>query len=738
MIHRSIATALALVLLSSSFSLAEVTKTTVAPTPMMSAEARLVVSLLEQAHFAGTPLNKLELEELLPNFMSDLDYHHLFFTEADRDNVVAKYGAGLEAELRRGKINPAFEIYNTYRERALARIDWVLERLEGDFSFDTDATYRVDRRELPWPANQEEADQLWERRLTYELLVNLLNDEPLEEAKEKVTRRYQRLQRTLLETESDEVQELFLSALGKLYDPHSSFLSASTLEDFSISMQLSLVGIGAQLTSEDGYATIRELIPGGPAALDGQMTPNDRIVAVAQDGEDPVDVIDMKLRRVVEMIRGKKGTTVHLTVIPADAPDSSVRRTISLVRDEIQLTASRARAEIYEVPDRGGEIVPVGVISIPSFYGSVGNERPGQSKTSTTDDVEELIGQLKDAGIEALVLDLRRNGGGLLSEAIRLTGLFIESGPVVRVKSSNGDMRVDPDNNPSVAYSGPLGILVSRNSASASEIVAGALQNYRRALILGDSATHGKGTVQAIFELENYLFRGAGSRLPTGAAKMTVQKFYLPDGQSTQNRGVVPDIVFPSFNEFISIGESDLPNALVWDTLAPGNWEEARDRFPVRSPLQDDLLQRLRERSGERQEKLEEFQYLRRNIEWFREKQQEKAISLNLAQRQLQKEQDSSFRDQMKETEELLASNQFNSTPFLLDEEPEVPEPEPAPDAAEDEESFGLDITRDGEGLDVHLRESLRVLSDLVDLGDSFWSDATVTAQKTAPRADGN
>src|SRR5690625_5051795 len=362
----------------------------------LSTETRLLISILEQTHFDGTSISDHELDRLLPNFMSDLDYNHLFFTEDDHDKIIARYGDEIEKDLRSGHLKPAFEIYDIYRERALARIDWGIARLDDEFSFDSDASFQTDRHELPWPANEVEADKIWEKRLAYELLADLLNDKEIDEAKENITRRYERLRRTLLETEPHEMQEVFLSTLSKLYDPHSSFLSASTLEDFSIQMQLSLVGIGAQLLSEDGYCTIKELIPGGPAALDGRLQPNDRIVGVAQENGEMVDVIDMKLRHVVEMIRGEKGTTVNLTVIPAEASDSSERRTISLVRDEIRLTASRARATIHEVPDAEGEIVPIGVIEVPSFYGSVGSERPGQTKTSTTDDVKELIGILEE------------------------------------------------------------------------------------------------------------------------------------------------------------------------------------------------------------------------------------------------------------------------------------------------------------------------------------------------------
>jgi len=728
MIRRIFLPLFAFLALSASVSCAEVTKSEVAPTPMMGAEARLLVNLLEQAHFSGTPIGKMQLDELLPNFMSDLDYNRLFFTQADHDRFMATFAGRLESDLRRGNIQAAYDIFTAYRERSLTRIDWILERLEGDFDFDSDRTFELDRRKLPWPANREAADELWDKRLTYELLVDLLNDKPIEEAKENVRRRYERLQRSLQEMDSDEVQEVFLTALSKLYDPHSSFLSASTLEDFSISMRNSLVGIGALLRSEEGYCTIQELIPGGPAALDDQLRPNDRVVAVAQEGGEPVDVIDMKLRRVVEMIRGKKGTKVELTIIPADATDSSVRRTITLVRDEIRLTASRAQAQIHEVPTTAGTR-PVGVITIPSFYGSVGSGED-QARTSTTDDVEALIGKLNEAGVDGLVLDLRRNGGGLLTEAIRLTGLFIEGGPVVRVKSSDGRMRDDRDENRTVAYSGPLAVLVSRNSASASEIVAGALQNYDRALVLGESSTHGKGTVQAIFELENYLFRVGSGGGRTGAAKMTVQKFYLPDGQSTQNRGVVPDIIFPSFNEFLSIGESDLPNAMAWDVIEPQTWETERIRFPIRSQLQHDMIERVRERSAQRQEQKEEFEFLRENIDWFREKQEQKAVSLNLQQRREQKERDTAFRDRMKEREGVLAAKNYESRKFTLGEPVEEREEQPGPEETEGAESIELGLVRGDSDLDVHLRETLRIVTDLVDLGTPVWAEKAVTAQK--------
>ncbi len=634
----------------------------------MQKETKLTIDHLQYYHYTKKSIHNVDVEGLITSFMEELDYSRLFFLQSDKDDIALRFNRTLiEVYLRRGQLHPAFQIYKTYRRRALARLEWVFERLDGEFDFSTERTYVPDRTELDWPKDKAKADALWESRLTFDLLQEILNDEALERAKEKVVRRYRRTRRYIEELEPHDIQELFLTAFTKMYDPHSTFLSSDSLDDFSISMKNSLVGIGALLRDEDGYCVIQELISGGPADMSNQLHPGDKIIEVAQHKEPPVDVIDMKLRKIVDMIRGKKSTEVRLTVIPASATDPSERKVVKLKRDNIKLTENLARADIYQVLTSEGRSMPIGVIELPSFYGSgVG----GNSDSSTTRDVEELVRKLKKEGIEGLVLDLSRNGGGLLSEAIDLTGLFIPKGPVVQVKDTTGQIRQDWDRNAKFVYEGPLALLVSRRSASASEIVAGALQNHSRAVIVGDSATHGKGTVQAIFELDRTLNSPRLRYRPKqkfGAIKITIQKFYLPNGYSTQNKGVRSDITLPSVNELLSIGESDLPNALVWDAIDPLTWDPQDTRTPESARIDLELLDHLRLLSDERQEELEEFSYLKRRIQWFKAKQDQTEYSLNLESRRIQRDLDKLFTEEMDLMREELDDNRFSRKKVILE-----------------------------------------------------------------------
>ena len=742
-------------------------------TKVMSDETRLVVQLLETVHYNNEQMEQKAFRTLLTDYMAQLDTHRLFFLDSDRSFFLNTYGKSLGNDLReKGSLEAPFHIYATYHARATERIDWILEQLEGpfefasenshlvvrtsgeadedgtppavlptEFDFDVDEDYVFDRSEVDWPTDGSQADDLWRRRIKFELIENLLNDKPVEESREIVHQRYERLAKNLDEIGESEIQELFLSTLARMYDPHSTFFSADTLEDFSISMRLSLVGIGALLAHEDGYCVIKELIPGGPASLSKQLNPNDRIVEVAQGSKEPIDVIGMNLRKVVNLIRGDKGTEVRLTVLPADAADSSVRKTIALQRDVVQLNASRASAEIIEVPGPD-KTVAIGVIDVPSFYGPVEEvDLSEKDRKSATQDVEELLVKLTQAGVAGVVLDLRTNGGGLLSEAVDMTGLFIRQGPVVQVRDSNGQIYVKPDLDPKIAYDGPLMVLTSRFSASASEIVAGALQNYGRALIIGNSSTHGKGTVQAVLEMKAFIPRQffADSQ-KTGAAKLTVQKFYLPNGFSTQNKGVIPDLSLPSIDDYLPIGESDLPNAMAWDTIRPARF----NGFNVRPELLNDL----KTHSLGRQNSLEEFQFLHRRIDWFREKQEEKAISLNLETRRTQKVIDEAFREEMDAEQAKLAAHNFTSSEVLLNSVMKDKVSEASGTDAQEEVTVAANGTEeataaeDDEGppaFDIHLRESLRILVDALDESrnpDDWIETETLTAHSaTAPKS---
>jgi len=633
----------------------------------MSRETIMALRDIQNFHYTKRSISEIDNKELIASFMKELDYNSLFFLRSDHDELFLRFGATLKrVYLGRGDLYPAFQMFKLYRERAMHRFDWVFEKLQDDFDFSVDETFTPDRSEMPWPIDQAEADTLWEKRLKFDLLQEILSDQTLDQARKKIERRYRRSLKYIDEIEPHDIQELFITALANMYDPHSTFLSSDTMENFNITMRKSLVGIGALLRDEDGYCVIQELLAGGPAEQSGQLYPGDRIIEVAQAGKTPVDVIDMRLSKIVKLIRGKKGTEVRLTVLPAAAPDPSERKLITLQRDEIKLTENLASAEIHDVPWGESRTVAVGVIELSSFYG------PGSGKKeslSTTRDVEELILKLNDMNIQGLILDLRRNGGGFLNEAVTLTGLFISKGPVVQVKDMTGRVRKDWDRDPKIVYDGPLIVLVSRRSASASEIVAGALQNHRRALIVGDTATHGKGTVQAVFELDRgQIFNPFAKQSKFGATKITIQKFYLPNGDSTQKEGVRSDIVIPSINDHLPIGESDLPNALIWDSIDPLKWEFPDIFKKNGSLIEDELIELLRNESMHRQDTLEEFSYLKRNIDWFKERQERKEVPLNFETRKHQKEEDTMFREEMETIRnELLRMEGFPSRNVLLE-----------------------------------------------------------------------
>jgi carboxyl-terminal processing protease len=418
--------------------------------------------------------------------------------------------------------------------------------------------------------------------------------------------------------DADELMGIYLDALAHVYDPHSDYFGREEAEEFDIGMNLSLVGIGATLQVRDGYCVVADLVPGGPAARGGLLKPGDRIVAVAQGAGEPVDIVDLPLPRAVELIRGPKGSTVRLTVIPAGA-DVSIRKTVSLVRDKINLADQHAKAAIINLPQTGGPGLRIGVIDLPSFYGT-GAEKAGGAASDTA----LLIEKLKQENVQGLILDLRRNGGGSLEEAVRLTGLFIPSGPVVQIRGPDGDVDIGKSPETGPLYRGPMVVLTSRLSASASEIVAGALQDYGRALIVGDASTFGKGTVQTILPLKE-IFHHSG----LGEVKVTIRKFYRPSGASTQLRGVVPDIVLPSETDLDNIGESKLPNALPWDILPPTTYAKFNLVRPVLAVLREKSLARVGADPG--------FRLVGQEQAMAEQEEGAKSLSLNEAVRQREK-----------------------------------------------------------------------------------------------------
>src|SRR5216117_395235 len=614
-----------------------------APPAVATTKETIAVSvgnLLQEGHYTRQKLNEELSKKFLQTYLELLDYSHLFFTQQDVDALNAKYGNSMGNDVLLGNLKAAYEIYDLYTKRVDERVAKVKELLKQPIDFKSDTTIELSRQKSAWPKDQAEADQLWRGRITNELLQEHLSEHPIEPAPQLVARRYDRLSRNVHEQDKDEQVKLFLDALAQTYDPHSEYLSKADMKNFSINMGLSLVGIGAMLRTEDGYAKIESLVPGGPAQVDGRLKVGDRITAVGQGTGDLVDVRDMRLDKVVEMIRGKKGSRVRLLVIPGDGADPSKRKNIELVRDEIKLKDQEARADIIIKKDDEGRPVKLGWITLPSFYADMDHHAK-----STTKDVLALLKRLKKENIAGLVVDLRRNGGGSLEEVISLTGLFLKSGPVVQTKGSNGNIVVSSDPDPGIAYSGPLVVLTSRQSASASEIFAAALQDYGRAVIVGDQCTFGKGTVQTILDIGNYTSLLGSRSHKDGALKLTIQKFYRVAGGSTQLHGVGSDIVLPSLTDLPEFAEGALKNCLPYDEVPKAKYTKWNEPVSL-------YIDELRRRSSERAQNDPEFHYVMEDQERLRIGLDDTRISLNGVVRKRELSEDK-LRKEMRSKERL-------------------------------------------------------------------------------------
>src|SRR3954464_20018 len=573
--------------------------------------------LLEEGHYTHQPLNDEMSKKFLKTYLELLDFSHLFFTQQDIDALTAKYATSLDDDVLLGNLKPAYEIYDLYLKRVDDRVAKSKEQLNQPPNFKNDGTIELSRQKAPWPKDAADADQIWNGRIASELLQEHLSEHPIEPGPKLIAKRYERLARNVHEQDKEEQVKLFLDALAQAYDPHSEYLSKADLKNFSNNMGLSLVGIGAMLRTEDGYAKIESLVPGGPAQTDGRLKVGDRITAVAQGGAEFVDVRDMRLDKVVEQIRGKKGTKVRLLVIPSDAADPSHRKNVDLVRDEIKLKDQEARADIILRKDENGEPIKLGWLTLPSFYADM-----DRHQKSTTRDVLALLKRLKKENISGLVVDLRKNGGGSLEEALSLTGLFLKSGPIVETKDYNGSIRISFDPDSGIAYSGPMVVLTSRQSASASEIFAAALQDYGRAVIVGDKNTFGKGTVQTILPIGRFASLLGSHSDEDGALKLTIQKFYRVAGGSTQLHGVASDIVVPSLSDLPEFGEGALKNALAYDEVPKAKFTKWSDSHSL-------FIDQLRRRSEERVKGDLEFHYVMEDMNRLRHKIDENRISLN-------------------------------------------------------------------------------------------------------------
>ncbi len=676
--------------------------------------AKISAQILDADNFVKLPHHDQVSVHLMDQYLDALDPSHLYFIQTDLDEF-SKWRKTLEDDLLdRGDLTAANEIFARLLERIDQQLDYVTNALKTEeFTFTGNEMYALDRKKMARPADLDAAKQAWHDRLRYEYLQEKLNKQKPEEIVKVLTRRYSRLGHALHAYDKDDVLEVFLLALAHSYDPHSDYFGKSSYDNFNISMKLSLVGIGAQLQSEDGYCKIVELIPGGPAIKSAKLKPGDRVVAVAQGDKEPVDVVDMKLDKIVDLIRGQKGTEVRLTILPSDATDPSTRRVVKLMRDEIKLEESEAKARLIEQPDGKGKMQRLGVIDLPSFYASTDND--GHVLKSTTADVAKLLRKLKAEKVDGIILDLRRNGGGSLDEAIRLTGLFIKQGPVVQVRDSDGKIQVDRDPDPTVLYDGPMIVLISKFSASASEILAGALQDYDRAAIVGDSSTFGKGTVQTVVQLGPVM-----QRIPVkistepGALKLTIQKFFRPSGASTQLKGVVPDVILPSLNNYTDIGEKNLDNPLAWDTIPGAPFDKLNRVQPI--------ARELRKRSESRIASDKDFAYLHLEIEKFKKLMASKSVSMNEAQR-IQEKKDAEALAQTRK-KELLARPKTTEKDYLitlkLADKPGLPAPmspkDTKPTAALDADPEATPLDAKAPTLDITLQEAKHILADMVAL----------------------
>jgi carboxyl-terminal processing protease len=697
--------------------------------------------LLEEGHYTHHSLNDEISRKLLTGYLEMLDFSHLFFTQKDVDALTKKYATALDDDVLLGNLKPAHEIFNLFEKRVEDRVKKIKELVKQPMNFNTNDTVLLNRQKAAWPKDEAEADELWKKRIENELLQEKLAEHPIEPGPKLVERRYDRMLRSVHEEDSDEQVKLFLDALAQAYDPHSEYLSAADLKNFSINMGLSLVGIGAMLRSEDGYAKIESLVPGGPAQTSGRIKVGDRITAVAQGSKDFVDVRDMRLDKVVEKIRGKKGTKVRLLIIPASATDPSQRKTVELVRDEIKLKDQEARADIIIKKDHDGNPVKLGWLTLPSFYADMDSH-----KKSTTKDVRALLTRLKKEKIQGLVIDLRRNGGGSLEEAIALTGLFIKSGPVVQTKGANDRVIISTDPDPGIAYDGPMVVLTSRQSASASEIFAAALQDYDRAVIVGDQSTFGKGTVQTILEIGRFTSLLGTRSQDDGALKLTIQKFYRVAGGSTQLHGVAADIVLPSLTDLPEFGEGALKNALPYDEVPPAKYTKWSDSHSL-------FLDELRARSAARVATDPEFHYVQEDLQRLRNKLADNTISLNedVRRKEVQEEK---VRKEERSKERLARNEQEPSIYRLTLETLERPKlelimypgklaeakakgdlkaaPEAAPDSDDDDDDSGLDTGDDTKpaAIDPERDETLNILADLIRLTDGPKTASTTHTTK--------
>lgn len=668
----------------------------------------LATKFLTNWHYKDTRLDDELSSEIFDKYLELLDPNRVYFLGTDIA-VFERYRSGLDDALRHSDLSPAYEIFNVYVDRVRQRANYSRSRVQQPFDFTIDEYYPFDREDARWAQNMEELDELWRLRVKNDYLRLKLTDKEDAAIVETLTERYDNLERRINELDTQDVFQFFMNAFAQSIEPHTAYLSPRTSANFEISMKLSLEGIGALLGRQSEYTTISRVVAGGPAAQDGRLKAGDRITAVGQGRKGKmVDVIGWRVDDVVDLIRGPKDTVVRLEILPEDVSISGLTSVIDIVRNEVKLEEQAAKSEIIELPvksSEGGsmdEVVKIGVIDLPVFYLDFnGRAQNKPDYRSSTRDVRKLIAELEEQGVHGIVIDLRNNGGGSLLEATTLTGLFIDKGPVVQVRNREGRISLEEDVEPGMVWDGPLAVLVNRYSASASEIFAAAIQDYGRGLVVGEP-TFGKGTVQSLLDLDDYAPSGTPGM---GQLKITMAQFFRVNGSSTQKRGVVPDIRFPSAGDPEDYGERSFENALPWTSIDPARFDPNGDLSHMVAVADSRYQVRIVED--------QEFSWLLSDIDDYNLHSKEKKVSLlesvgrqKMAEEQTKRAQRKAKRntlDSVGSDENMLADASIAVTSMVDGSDDEVGDDEMGDDEEESRPDFLL-------------LETARIVVDIVEL----------------------
>jgi carboxyl-terminal processing protease len=661
--------------------------------------SELITHILTTYHYKKTELNDQLSSSIYKHYLENLDQNKSYFLKSDIQEF-EPYRFKIDDAIKKSDLNPAFNIFKRYRQRVDERISFAINALNQDFDFNIDESYRFDRREDDWFTNKADLDTLWRKRVKNDVLNLQLTKKEADEIKETLTARYERIRNSTFQLNSNDVFQSFINAYTTSIEPHTAYFSPRTSENFDISMRLSLEGIGAVLRGDNDYTQVVKVITGGPADLSGELGADDRIIGVGQDKEKIVDVIGWRLDDVVDLIRGPKGTVIKLEVLPKGVGPEGPSKMVTMVREKIKLEEQDASSSIIDIPESNTRI---GVIDLPTFYIDFAAQAEGKKDyKSTSRDVRKLIKEMIKDNIDGLIIDLRDNGGGSLSEALELTGLFIDRGPVVQTKDASGRVDINYDPEPGISYPGPLAVLVDRNSASASEIFAGAIQDYHRGIIVGEP-TFGKGTVQNVIDLNRFIKESDEDH---GRLKTTIAQFFRVSGGSNQYKGVIPDIVFPTAEDASDQGERAYENALPWDQV------KAAKYYPASAPIDSFIIAKEEHEKRIKENKL--FQLLMDDLNLQREASERKEIPLLESKRK-------------EEREKVLAAKKDIQNAMRAEKG--------LPPLKDDEEIDLTELDKDNEEddpIDILLNETAEILNDLIKPPTQKVDTRTVKSEKPA------